>query len=85
MSTVLIAASAAFAADALRINMVIPYSWKMWHRKLNLVVWWSIFATVPNCILSVYVYMYVQQSLTKLPNLNAPIFFSGVFGSNSQI
>ena len=60
---------------------IMPYSWKIWWpRKLNLVVWWSIFATIknpPNCVLAVYVY--VQQSLTKQPNLNVPIHFAMAF------
>ena len=50
-------------------------------RELNLVVWWSTFATAKLKSANIsYLHVYVWWSLTELPNLNLPIFLQWRFG-----
>ena len=55
-------------------------------RKLNLVVWLSVFATakLKSATIS-YLHTYVWQPLTKPPNLNPPIFLQWQLGPYRQI
>ena len=56
--------------------------------ELNLVVWWSAFATAKLKSTNIsYLHIYIWRSLTELPNLNPPIliFCDDNFGPNRQI